>query len=120
MANEERAAYWQQVLERWQKSGLTKEQFCRQEDISVKRLYYWRRRIEQRKKLVSRPKVCSLSRQRAFVPITVVDRSGTASNSKIVGGITIQLRSGDVVQLSDAVEADVLVKVIRALENRVC
>jgi hypothetical protein len=40
-----RAALWNQRFERMQQSGLTVEQFCKQEAIGVSSFYHWKKKL---------------------------------------------------------------------------
>ncbi|SFQ51731.1 hypothetical protein SAMN02910358_02607 [Lachnospiraceae bacterium XBB1006] len=45
LTKEERAEYWQMVLDEFQDSGLTKTAYCQENEISVSTFNYWENRF---------------------------------------------------------------------------
>lgn len=45
MTQEERRALWQERINQWQQSGLRLTAFARQHELDIKRLAYWRLRL---------------------------------------------------------------------------
>lgn len=45
MRREERRALWQERINQWQQSGLGLAAFARQHELDIKRLAYWRARL---------------------------------------------------------------------------
>jgi hypothetical protein len=41
---EEKRVYWEEMLSRWQASGLSQIEFCRRNDLNRHRFNYWKRR----------------------------------------------------------------------------
>jgi len=39
------AVEWRQLIEAWRRSGLSQPVFCREHDVAVSTLQYWRRRL---------------------------------------------------------------------------
>ena len=44
---EEKRTYWEGILCRWETSGLSQIEFCRQNDLNRHRFNYWKRRIKK-------------------------------------------------------------------------
>jgi hypothetical protein len=44
---EEKRNYWEGMLSKWETSGLSQIEFCRQNDLNRHRFYYWKRRIKK-------------------------------------------------------------------------
>ena len=44
---EEKRVYWEGILCRWETSGLSQIEFCRQNDLNRHRFNYWKRRIKK-------------------------------------------------------------------------
>jgi len=42
MTRSEKQAHWQQQIERWQRSGLSQQAWCKQHDIKLGTFSYWR------------------------------------------------------------------------------
>lgn len=41
----EKARYWRWIVEKWQASGLSQAEFCRQENCDERQLSFWKRKI---------------------------------------------------------------------------
>lgn len=41
----EKARYWRWIVEKWQASGLSQAEFCRQENLDERQLSFWKRKI---------------------------------------------------------------------------
>lgn len=75
-----RRLYWQDLLDRHAKSGLSIRQFCFRQGISEPSFYMWRRRLGS--STVAEPQPASrgehrLKTDREFIPLTLLDESGT-------------------------------------------
>lgn len=44
---EEKRIYWEEMVSRWETSGLSQIEFCRQNDLNRHRFNYWKRRIKK-------------------------------------------------------------------------
>ena len=91
---------WRERLDRFERSGLTVQAFCRREGVAVATYYQWRR------------KMCDGAAQtapRSFLPITLA-RSGPIGGAERV---EIELPSGSIVRLSGG-DADLLRVAIEA------
>lgn len=44
---EQKRALWKQHIESWQSSGLTQSAYCRQHELKVHQLVYWKKRFVQ-------------------------------------------------------------------------
>ena len=98
-----REKVWRQTLTRHAKSGLTVRQFCHGEGLHESAFYFWRRTIQDRG-----PKRCT-RRQPAFVPLVLGDVHAAA-------GITLELRGGRSLRLSESFPVDRLATLVHALE----
>ncbi len=47
MSKDERVEYWGMVLEEFRESGLSKTEYCRNNDIPVSTLNYWNKRLSE-------------------------------------------------------------------------
>lgn len=43
----EKAAYWQEHVQRWQHSGLSKRQYCRHHELRYDKFVWWCRKVEK-------------------------------------------------------------------------
>ena len=98
-----REKIWRQTLTRHAKSGLTVRQFCHREGLHESAFYFWRRTIQERG-----PKRCT-RKQPAFVPLVLGDAHAAA-------GITLELRGGRSIRLSELFPIDRLATLVHALE----
>ena len=104
-SKEQARLYWQDVLERWQESGLTISQFCREHQITDSGFYTWRKKL-----LASSPAVeAGGSKNASFVQI---DMQGAKQSA-----MTLKLTSGHTLQIANQVNTEALVKVLRALQE---
>ena len=46
----DKASYWQQVMDEWERSDLNQQAFCESKSISFARFGYWRGRLKRGKK----------------------------------------------------------------------
>jgi transposase-like protein len=99
-----REKVWRQIVTRHAKSGLTVRQFCHREGLHESAFYFWRRTIQQRG-----PKRCT-RKQPAFVPLVLGDVHAVAS-------ITLELRGGRSLRLSESFPVDRLATLVHALET---
>jgi transposase len=110
MANTQRdlgqEGFWRAVLGRWAKSGLSIRAFCREEKLREPSFYSWRRTIAERdakRRALPAP---------AFLPVVLSDR-GVASPTEI----SIELRGGRILRLSDSIPPTRLAAIVVALEG---
>jgi transposase-like protein len=117
MANRKRDAgretLWRQTLARYRNSGLTVREFCRREKLRESAFYFWRRTIQERGPQQSGRTRCASERPDrkppAFVPLVLGDVRATA-------GITLELRGGRVLRVSNEFPPERLAGLILALE----
>lgn len=110
-ANREKV--WRRILTRHAKSRLTVRQFCRHEKLHESAFYFWRRTIQQRDAMrhgVPHP----LPNRRnpkppVFVPLVVDNKHPAAT-------ITLELRGGRMLRLSESFPVERLAGLILAVE----
>jgi|WetSurMetagenome_2_1015567.scaffolds.fasta_scaffold993958_2 hypothetical protein len=86
-SNPERTQYWQQQVDVFEKSGLSRKAFCEQQQIKISTLEYWRRRLN---------KHCQRSRQEnaaEWIPIKIQDSRSSGIVLR-VGRIAIEINQG--------------------------
>lgn len=106
---EQARSYWHGVLERWQQSGLSVSQFCREHRISESGFYTWR------KKLSPVPPAPETNRDMnaSFVRVDIPHSTQRP--------MTLELATGHRLQISDQVNEKALAKVLHALhEAKLC
>ncbi len=89
-ASEERAAYWKQQVEAFEKSEMSRFSFCEQNQLKIYGLDYWRRKFSK------------LERKHAdakseWIPLQVKDNAGQEKAASIclrVGKLEIEIRRG--------------------------
>lgn len=86
----ERREYWLQVIEGQKQSGLTKADYCSQNDIALHRFYYWQRTFND-----------NCTKAAGFARVEVVDEQESS-------GIKIKLRNGLQAELDSDFDSDAL------------
>ncbi len=97
---------WAERLERFRRSGQTVAQFCDAEGVSAPSFYVWKRTLAAESAATPIP---------ALVPIHV-----TPSPSPPSASIELSLPGGAVVRFPADIRADLLVAVLRGVEERPC
>ncbi|GLI33261.1 IS66 family insertion sequence element accessory protein TnpA [Desulforhabdus amnigena] len=46
--NEEKRRFWEEHLKRWETSGMTQNEYCRQNRLKVNRFIYWKKKCPQK------------------------------------------------------------------------
>ena len=109
---EQARTYWQEVFSRWQQSGLSVTQFCRDQKIPESGFYTWRKKLSI-KHSAPEPRSSKPSES----PFVQVDMPSATTHSQL----TLELASGHTLHIAGQVNTDALVKVIGALqEARLC
>jgi transposase-like protein len=103
---------WRQTLTRHAKSGLTAREFCRREGLHESAFYFWRRTIRERDTKQHDSRQCCPNqrgvKQPAFVPLVFGDVHAAA-------GITLELRGGRSLRLSESFPVDRLATLVHPL-----
>jgi hypothetical protein len=84
-ATAERAGYWQQMVRGYQSSGLSRREYCKQNEIQMHCLDYWQRKFKKQTAGLAEKK------QTGWIPLQVSEEEKQGS----AGGI--RLRIGRVV-----------------------
>ena len=95
----EREAFWREQVGRQAACGLSVRQFCEERRLSEPSFYAWRRTLKER------------DQGPAFVPVMLAPQV-VSSGSRI----TIELRGGRVVHLSETMATERVVALLRGLE----
>jgi transposase-like protein len=113
MQNTSRETFWRRVMADFQRSGLSVREFCRRRKLHESAFYFWRRTIQQRNAARPSPRQCRPNRRggrsAAFVPLVL-------DNMHAAAGITLELRGGRALRLSESFPVERLVEFIFALE----
>ena len=131
----QKQAYWEDVLRRWQVSGQTVRDYCREAGVPKSALYFWRRELARRsaapaavrepspktspvvpaarapqRRPRSRPSTAS------FLPVRVVEDV----REDAIGTIEIVLAAGRTVRVPAGFDRQTLMDVLAVLEARPC
>ena len=104
---------WQELLDRWRRSGLTAKQFCQQHQLKEADLRRWYRL----KKVSSNQDLNSLSTPNIvnqFIPITVSEPSTASENHS---PIDIVLGKNCSLRLTKHFDEEMLIKLIKVLRR---
>lgn len=103
-ARQSRIEWWRRVIARQQSAQITLDQFCREMGITVRKFYYWRKRVRDAQWTLAgqQPAVRDSSRRlpapargdtASFVPVTIVGRSTTTElEIELVNGCSLRLK----------------------------
>lgn len=112
----EREAYWRDVLARSRTSGLSVRVFCHREKLHESAFYFWRRTLAKRdnappaKRLRATSKSSAPGRP-AFLPVTIRRETPPPAS-----GLTLELRSGNVLRFGDGTPVERIAALVRTLE----
>jgi hypothetical protein len=98
-----RREHWQELLRRWQASGLSQAQSCQRRGIPIWRFTWWKRRLGAE----------GVDRGSSFVPVQV-------AAPPPAGELELTLRGGRVLRFGADVEAARLAGIVAALEAIPC
>ena len=128
-----REAHWRQVLADWSGSGLSKVAFCRERGLSPSAFHWWKGELVRRDAArrscssgPSRPKAEEAKTTPAFVAVRVAEggSGGSAVRERedggLAGAVEVVLGNGRRVRVSSGFDAEVLARVVGALEGLVC
>lgn len=120
-ARARRESYWRKMVSRWKASGLSKAEFCKDEDLSYARIIWWIRELEKRKPPRARkkaPKEKSPSKIPLpnFVPVQVADSKPVMTGNQ---GVELEV-GGRIIRVAPGFHPDTLRQVVSVLENSSC
>ena len=47
ITNEVRLQEWREIIHAWSKSGMTKKDWCEENDVPLRQFYYWQRKVRE-------------------------------------------------------------------------
>lgn len=97
MENQELAKQWEDIIKKYESTGLSKAEYCRQNRIIYHRYMYWQKRIREENKSGFLPIRVSSSTQ-----ITQIEQSIHDSNHGIIkypSGLILQIRSKELLKM---------------------
>jgi hypothetical protein len=87
------------MIEQWEESGMSQDEFCRSEKIPKSTFYYWRKKYKEEKESLKNP----------FIPVTIKnDNKSLAVNT----GITIDYPNGVRITITSQPTSDYIRKLI--------
>jgi transposase-like protein len=105
---------WLELMRLWQRSSTTIREFCQRHQVSEAGFFSWRRVLRERGLLddvmSSKPSVCAP----AFVKLTPLDAEPTISPIELV------LNQGRLLRLRPRFDGDMLLQLVRLLEEPPC
>jgi transposase-like protein len=102
--------HWLDLVQRWQRSKLTVREFCERNQLSEASFYAWRRVLRERGLIQDPPTESATSSTPAFVKL-MVDKAST-------GAIDVVLRNRRLLRVRPGFDADMLLELVRLLEER--
>lgn len=117
---QERQAQWQQVINVWRASGLGVRDFCKQQGMEEKRLYYWRRRLATRPD-GAEVKLKSSQPALKFLPVQIKDVPSThCNNTQAPPKIEVFFGNGALVRVSGQLSDDKVAGILRLAAGASC
>jgi transposase-like protein len=105
---------WLQLMRLWRRSHISVREFCQRHQVSEARFFSWRRVLRERGLLdgaiSGKPSVGAP----AFVKLTALDAE------RIVSPVELVLNRGRVLRLRPGFDADMLLELVRLLEEPAC
>ena len=107
-------ARWLGLLRRWQRSQATIREFCQRHQVSEASFFSWRRVLRERG-LLEEPTPSKASADApAFVKLTMLDAEPS------IGAVELVLDQRRVVRVRPGFDADMLLQLVRLLEEPAC
>ena len=104
-----RSEYWRGIIAKWETSGQTQAEFCRERDLSLPSFGWWKWELARRDRENSQPKL---------LPVRVI---GTVEpQERETDQLEVVLRQGYRVCVPENFSADALRRLITALEEMSC
>ena len=85
MNNREKREHWQTMVKQWKNSGLSQSQFCKQSEIKLATLSYWKKRLSPNS-TTSKPTV-----RASFIPVNTVSTFSPSEVTIQCGGLHLQV-----------------------------
>jgi hypothetical protein len=104
------SAKWRDLVDRWQRSGLSVAEFCRQQQISQPSFFSWRKRLVSRRTTTSQRRPQRVDRELPSGRFLQLPPSAWPAAS----GIQISLPGGAMVTLPPQAAAELVTTAIRA------
>jgi transposase-like protein len=104
--------HWRELLQRWQASGLSIADFCRQHQLAPPAFYAWRRTLRQRDQPANSP---TNAEAVTFVPLHIRPDTPTARPP-----LELVLRNGRILRVPDGWPLDSLPALLTVLEDPPC
>ena len=111
-----RQSHWLELIRRWRRSRITVREFCQRHQVSEASFFSWRRVLRERG-LLDEPRTTTakaLVKAPAFVKLTTLDAEPTVSTIELV------LNHRRLLRVRPGFDADMLLELIRLLEEPAC
>lgn len=104
---------WQRLVSRWQTSGLSMKQFCKENGVSPSTFWRWKDRVSAH---------CNTNGLAVFLPVKVAATSGgyPCGDNQLSGSIEILVAGKYPVRVTGNFGGEVLDSVITVLERHTC
>jgi transposase-like protein len=105
---------WLELIRRWQRSQSTIGEFCKRHQVSEASFFSWRRVLRERGLLDEPMPATNSAAAPAFVKLTTLDAERTGSAIELV------LNQRRVLRVRPGFDADMLLELVRLLEEPAC
>jgi transposase-like protein len=107
-------ARWLGLIRRWQRSQATIREFCQRHQVSEASFFSWRRVLRERGLLEESTPSKACTDAPAFVKLTMLDTEPSVSPVELV------VDQRRVLRVRPGFDADMLIQLVRLLEEPVC
>ena len=97
---------WRAHIAAWQKSGLTRAEYCRQHNLSHHSLRYWQKKDEQ-------PSQAALT----FVPVSLAISSKRVNPRECISSLKVEVGNRFRVEVTNDFSSATLIRLITTLES---
>ncbi len=104
--NVKKYRFWEAHVRAWSRSGLSQNEYCRQNNLRSNRLGYWKKKIARQTSLIN------------FVPMPIPTQRDQLDAKNSTSGITICLKKARRIKIDNDFVCATLAKVISVLENQ--
>jgi len=106
--NERKREYWFSHIDKWEKSGLTQSEYCREHGLIYSRFIYWKVRWD---KTLKEPSFVPVPLELPEFPVFSGSNTGCSSSLRLT------VRNRYQIEIGDAFRAETLARLLHLLEQ---
>jgi len=106
--HQDKKSYWKQIMEDWQRSGISQQQYCEIKKINFHTFSYWRGHLKGE----SDEKAGAVKTINKFMPITIVSNDEIKADEELI----LYLRNGRKIKISKGFDEETLQRLMRCAD----